>query len=346
MIGATGVFTQPKPPDIPGVETLRRRDDAHRPLGPLGRSARASASAVIGTGASAVQVIPAIAPEVEQLTVFQRTPIWCLPKLDAPIGARARARPALGPRRDARRALAQPGVRRADVRARRALRGHVPVPAGARRSRSAQAARRRSRIPEVREKLTPHYRLGCKRPSFSNEYLRTFNRDNVQLETVADRGDHAERGAHRRRRSSTRSTCWCSPPASRSSTRATCRRSRCAASAASTSRSGGTPTASRPTRASACPGFPNWFSILGPYGFNGQSYFGLIETQMRHIVRCLERARARARDARRDHAGGQPPLLRIGARAPAATRSSSAAPARTPTATTSTSTATCRSGPA
>ena len=41
------------------------------------------------------------------------------------------------------------------------------------------------------------------------------------------------------------------------------------------------------------PGFPNWFSILGPYGFNGQSYFGLIETQMRHIVRCLQ-ARPRA----------------------------------------------------
>ena len=39
------------------------------------------------------------------------------------------------------------------------------------------------------------------------------------------------------------------------------------------------------------PGFPNSFSILGPYGFNGQSYFGLIETQMRHIVRCLKRAR-------------------------------------------------------
>ena len=40
------------------------------------------------------------------------------------------------------------------------------------------------------------------------------------------------------------------------------------------------------------PGFPNLFLILGPYGFNGQSYFGLIETGMRHIVRCLKRARA------------------------------------------------------
>jgi cation diffusion facilitator CzcD-associated flavoprotein CzcO len=39
------------------------------------------------------------------------------------------------------------------------------------------------------------------------------------------------------------------------------------------------------------PGFPNLFSILGPYGYNGSSYFHLIETQARHIVRCLSRAR-------------------------------------------------------
>src|SRR4029077_15975566 len=44
--------------------------------------------AIVGTGASAVQVIPTIAPEVAHLTVFQRTPIWCLPKLDRPLGPR------------------------------------------------------------------------------------------------------------------------------------------------------------------------------------------------------------------------------------------------------------------
>jgi cation diffusion facilitator CzcD-associated flavoprotein CzcO len=40
------------------------------------------------------------------------------------------------------------------------------------------------------------------------------------------------------------------------------------------------------------PGFPNFFSILGPYGYNGASYFTLIEAQCRHIVRCLKRARS------------------------------------------------------
>ena len=39
------------------------------------------------------------------------------------------------------------------------------------------------------------------------------------------------------------------------------------------------------------PGFPNLFTILGPYGYNGASYFTLIENQSRHIVRCLRRAR-------------------------------------------------------
>jgi hypothetical protein len=46
--------------------------------------------AIIGTGASAVQVIPEIAPIVAQLNVFQRTPIWCMPKLDVPLPAAAR----------------------------------------------------------------------------------------------------------------------------------------------------------------------------------------------------------------------------------------------------------------
>src|SRR6185312_13323273 len=87
VIGATGVFSQPKLPDIPGVETF---------AGPTVHTARWDHSlelrgrriGVIGTGASAIQLIPAVAGEAERLTVFQRTPIWCLPKLDAPLSSR------------------------------------------------------------------------------------------------------------------------------------------------------------------------------------------------------------------------------------------------------------------
>ena len=84
VIGATGVFSQPKPPDIPGLERFggvtvhTARWDPELDL--AGKRV-----AIIGTGASAVQVIPAIAPVVEHLTVFQRTPIWCLPKPDRPL---------------------------------------------------------------------------------------------------------------------------------------------------------------------------------------------------------------------------------------------------------------------
>ena len=73
---------------------------------------------VVGTGASAVQVIPAIAAEVAKLTVFQRTPIWCLPKPDRPLGDRERWVLERS-RRATRGAPAQSGVRRAELPARR-----------------------------------------------------------------------------------------------------------------------------------------------------------------------------------------------------------------------------------
>ena len=81
VIGATGVFSQPVTPDIPGIDDFAGTT-MHTARWDHGQDLAGKRVAVIGTGASAVQVIPSIAPEVEQLTVFQRTPIWCLPKPD------------------------------------------------------------------------------------------------------------------------------------------------------------------------------------------------------------------------------------------------------------------------
>ena len=89
VVDATGVLTQPKRPDIPGVDDFAGVT-MHTARWDHTQDLAGKRVAVIGTGASAVQVIPAIADEVEQLTVFQRTPIWCLPKYDAVIPRRAR----------------------------------------------------------------------------------------------------------------------------------------------------------------------------------------------------------------------------------------------------------------
>ena len=194
VVGATGVFSQPKPPDIDGLDTFEGTV-MHTARWDHGQDLRGRRVAVIGTGASAVQVIPSIAPEVEQLTVFQRTPIWCLPKSDKPREQwRVEGFPGAGlVRRVASQAfveltfplpahfdgvvpLAKVGERAGP---------QAPAPAGARPRAAGQAH--------------PRYTLGCKRPGFSNDYLPTFNRSNVELVTDADRGDHAHRRAHRRR---------------------------------------------------------------------------------------------------------------------------------------------------
>ena len=100
VVDATGVLTHPKRPDIPGVEDFAGTL-LHTARWDHSQDLRGKRVAVIGTGASAVQVIPAIAHEVEHLTVFQRTPIWCLPKYDAPLSPRVRS--AAGPRSRQRR---------------------------------------------------------------------------------------------------------------------------------------------------------------------------------------------------------------------------------------------------
>ena len=289
VIGATGVFSQPKPPEIPGIETFAGAT-MHTARWDHRVDLRGERVAVIGTGASAIQVIPAIAPEVEQLTVFQRTPIWCLPKLDAPLSARWRAALRWVPGAK----LAVRWASQAFVEATFVLVAHFAGTFPGLRARGEATAYkllREVKDPEVRDKLTPRYSLGCKRPSFSNAYITTFNRDNVLLETTAI--DAIMPNA-------VRTVDGVEHPVD----------VLVLATGFKVFDTGNMPPfrvrgvggvglddwwdANRlqAYEGVSVPGFPNWFSILGPYGFNGQSYFGLIETQMRHIVRCLARARA------------------------------------------------------
>ena len=137
--------------------------------------------AVIGTGASAVQLIPQIAPIVKELKVFQRTPIWCFPKFDVPLPKPAHWGLRLPGAKTLQRLITQTYV---EVT--------FPLPAQyftvyplARWMESLGRAylRLKVRDPAVRQQLTPQYAIGCKRPGFHNSYLSTYNRENVRLVT-------------------------------------------------------------------------------------------------------------------------------------------------------------------
>lgn len=182
FVKATGAFNSPKTPDMPGMKDFRGHL-IHTARWPEGLDLRGKRVAVIGTGASAIQLVPIVAEEAAQLTVYQRTPIWLLPKLEFDISKWARW------------TLKHiPGAHAAyhkfwytnityylDVLLARS--GRHP-----RMHRRLEAAgrwniRRQLKDPELIEKFTPDYNLGCKRPSFSNNFYAAFNKPTVSLVT-------------------------------------------------------------------------------------------------------------------------------------------------------------------
>ncbi|MFE0021425.1 flavin-containing monooxygenase [Amycolatopsis sp. NPDC059021] len=288
VVGATGVLTQPKEPAIDGLADFRGTV-MHTARWDHDVDLRGRRIAIIGTGASAVQVIPSIAPGAEHLTVFQRTPIWCLPKLDAtlPRTVRLMLRRLPGARRLSR--LASQSFVEATFPLAAHFHGLLPMAAAGERIGRAYL-RHAVDDPGLRAKLTPDYALGCKRPSFSNDYLPTFNRTNVTLETsgiatITETGIRTTDGVEHAADVLILATGF-----------KVFEKGNMPAFTVRGARGADLEKFWHENRFQAyqgvsVPGFPNLFTILGPYGYNGSSYFNLIETQTRHIVRCLANAR-------------------------------------------------------
>jgi len=179
LVTAAGALADPAYPDIPGLGSF---------AGTVMHSARWNGDhdltgervAVVGTGASAVQIVPAIQPQVAAVTVYQRTPAWVVPRGDRPVSSTAR-------RIYRRLPAAQKAVRGALYAAREALvlgmakRRELLAPVG----RMARAhLEGQVRDPQLRAALTPDYTIGCKRILISNDWYPAVSAPNAEVVTA------------------------------------------------------------------------------------------------------------------------------------------------------------------
>jgi cation diffusion facilitator CzcD-associated flavoprotein CzcO len=185
VISANGPLSSPRMPEIDGMESCRGESfhDAQ-----WNKDARLAGKRVgiIGTGASAAQVITAIADEVDTLTVFQRTPTWCLRRNDEPTSVEIADMFRAGGYGeqlryvDWQRGLPPQGLpfsfeELQDVEQNDAICAEL-----------AELIRNDVDDPELARRLTPHYPFFCKRALVIDDYYTTFNKPNVTL--VDDEG--------------------------------------------------------------------------------------------------------------------------------------------------------------
>ena len=180
LIVATGQLNQPAVPVLPGRERFTGHS-FHSARWDHGYDLRGRRVGVVGTGASAVQFVPAIAPHVAHLTVFQRTGNWMLPRENRRYSRAARALIARLPAVNAVRRrfiFAYGEVLTLLIRHPRTV-GRIGA------LRSTLFMRRQMPDPQLRAKAWPDYTFGCKRVLFSSHYLPALGRPNVELVTDA-----------------------------------------------------------------------------------------------------------------------------------------------------------------
>ena len=290
LLTATGFLSQPYTPPFPGIDTFAGKiihttawDDSY--------DLTDRRVAIIGTGATSVQLVPEVAARARELTVFQRTPIWVVPKIDTAI-------PDAVQRLFARLPATQKAARMVNTTMLEALMVAGVLHYKQARPLNKAAAllarahlRAQVRDERLREQLTPHYDFGCKRPTFSNHYFTTFNKPHVQLETnpierVEPDAIVTADGARTTIDTlilATGFNLWdVNFPAFEIAGRDGVdlgkfwRENRFQAYEGIT-----------------VPKFPNFLSLNSPYSYSGLSYFTTIEAQMKHMGRLLGELRRR-----------------------------------------------------
>lgn len=284
LIAATGFLCQPRTPDIPGIDTFAGRiihtaawDDSY--------SLDGRRAAVIGTGSTGIQVIPELAKEVSELSVYQRTPILVLPKSDIvfpPVVQRLFAKFPLTQR--ILRWFTDTGMDFMMVITMWKYRYFKPV------NKSMAAASKIYRMLSVRNrelsrKLEPDFDFGCKRPTISNDYYQTFAKPHVHLETsgierIEPDGIVACDGSKRSIDTLVLATGFDVWEANLPAIEVVGREGR------------NLGKWWRETRFQAYEGisvpyFPNFLTMASPYAWVGLSWFNTVEYQMRHMNRLF-----------------------------------------------------------
>ena len=292
FVTATGALTAPKMPDIEGVESFKGKV-IHTARWDHQHDLTNERVAVIGTGATAIQLIPEIVDKVQRIDVYQRTPIWLLPKMDAVIPEWLKRAYRFVPGLQKGMRLLCNFLTELWVGVGGAHFKQFPWIFRWLEEQSIKHIRNQVNDPVLQAKLIPTYNHFCKRPSVSNVYYPVFNRASVELITdpiarITPTGIETKDGKVREI-----DTLICATgfqvfePGTVPS---------CEIIGRGGQEIGDYWTKNRykAYQGITVPGYPNYFMIFGPYAIASGSYFGMIDIQVRHFLRCLKEARQRA----------------------------------------------------
>lgn len=279
VVSGAGALHIPSYPEIPGIDSFAG-DSFHSSAWNPDAALAGKRVAVIGTGASGIQLVPAVAGQAARLTVFQRTPPWLHPRPDAAIPPRTRTalRTVPGAARGLRYAVYW-GLETRALGFAVNPRLMAPLEAMARKHLERQVP-----DPGLRARLTPDYTIGCKRILLSSDYYPALQRPNVELVTdpvkeVAPPGVVTADGTLHEADVLVFATGF---------------RVIDAATELHVAGRGGVKledawtSGAEAYRGTTVPGFPNFFMLLGPNtGLGHTSVVFMIETQVQHILSCL-----------------------------------------------------------
>jgi cation diffusion facilitator CzcD-associated flavoprotein CzcO len=278
VVSATGPLSDPRVPDIPGLDTFPGKV-FHSARWDHDFDLRGKRVAVVGTGASAIQIVPAVQPLAEKLTLFQRTPPWVLPRVDRAItGAERGLHRRLPFTAQLRRGLLW-GIRELQVQ----LFTKRPDELRLVETVAKRNMARSIKDPALRARLTPDYRIGCKRILLSSEYYPALARPNVDVvasglseirgsSLIAADGSEAEAdvivfgtGFH----------VTDMPIADRV----------VGADGRTLAEAWAAGDGMAALRGASVPGFPNWMSVIGPNtGLGNSSMILIIESQLNYMA--------------------------------------------------------------